>query len=90
MQLYGGPAQPSPTIAQCINGGFPWLMAECRRCRHEAKISLEDLKQRTSVTDYYSEFLGIAVQAKDMHEADKLHAFKRCNCKLQLMLQLIE
>jgi hypothetical protein len=24
MEAYGGPAQPSPTIAQCLNGGL-WL-----------------------------------------------------------------
>jgi hypothetical protein len=22
MEAYGGPAQPSPTIAQCLNGGY--------------------------------------------------------------------
>jgi hypothetical protein len=25
MEGYGGPAQPSPTIGQCISGGPPWL-----------------------------------------------------------------
>ena len=25
MEAYGGPAQPSPTIGQCINGGLGWL-----------------------------------------------------------------
>ena len=25
MEGYGGPAQPSPTIAQCLNGGLAWL-----------------------------------------------------------------
>jgi len=24
MEGYGGPAQPSPTIAQCLNGGLSW------------------------------------------------------------------
>src|ERR1700687_4336622 len=28
----GGPAQPSPTIGQTINGG-PWLEVKCSRCR---------------------------------------------------------
>jgi hypothetical protein len=23
MEAHGGPAQPSPTIAQCLNGGYP-------------------------------------------------------------------
>ena len=26
MKGYGGPAQPSPTIAQCLNGGYGWLI----------------------------------------------------------------
>src|SRR6476646_4339065 len=29
MEGYGGPAQPSPTIGQCLNGGLGWLEVEC-------------------------------------------------------------
>jgi hypothetical protein len=25
MEAYGGPAQPLPTVAQCLNGGLGWL-----------------------------------------------------------------
>jgi hypothetical protein len=25
MEGYGGPAQPAPTIGQCLNGGLGWL-----------------------------------------------------------------
>jgi hypothetical protein len=32
MEGYGGPAQPSPTIAQWLNGGLGWLEVECNRC----------------------------------------------------------
>ena len=32
MEGYGGPAQPSPTIGQCLNGGYGWLEIEC--CRY--------------------------------------------------------
>ena len=42
-----------------------------------ARARLDNLRQRGSVLDYYSEFLSLAVQAENMHEADKLHAFKR-------------
>ena len=31
MEGYGGPAQPSPTIAQWLNGGLGWLEVECNR-----------------------------------------------------------
>jgi hypothetical protein len=29
MEGYSGPAQPSPTIGQCLNGGVGWLEVEC-------------------------------------------------------------
>jgi len=28
MEGFGGPAQPSPTIAQCLNGGYRWLQVK--------------------------------------------------------------
>src|SRR5712675_1555816 len=31
MEGYGGPAQPSPTIGQCLKGGLGWLEVECNR-----------------------------------------------------------
>jgi hypothetical protein len=34
MEGYGGPAQPSPTIGQCLNGGYGWLEIECWDARH--------------------------------------------------------
>jgi hypothetical protein len=30
MEGYGGPAQPSPTIGQCLHGGLGWLEVECK------------------------------------------------------------
>src|SRR3984893_14199962 len=36
----GGPAQPSPTIGQAINGGFPWLEVKCSRCRTSSSVDL--------------------------------------------------
>lgn len=40
MEGYGGPAQPSPTIAQCLNGGMGWLEVECQRCKTRASLPL--------------------------------------------------
>jgi hypothetical protein len=40
-----GPAQPSPTIAQCLNGGYGWLQVKCRRCETEASIPLEYVRR---------------------------------------------
>jgi hypothetical protein len=36
----GGPAQPSPTIGQAINGGFPCLEVKCSRCRTSSSVDL--------------------------------------------------
>lgn len=45
MEGYGGPAQPSPTIAQCLNGGLGWLEVECQRCKTKASIPLDAIKR---------------------------------------------
>jgi hypothetical protein len=36
MEGYGGPAQPAPTIGQCLNGGYSWLEVKCHRCETSA------------------------------------------------------
>ena len=33
MEGYGGPAQPSPTIGQCLNGGYGWLQVNAGGAR---------------------------------------------------------
>ena len=43
MEGYGGPAQPSPTLAQCLNGGLSWLEVECNRCKTRASLPLEEI-----------------------------------------------
>jgi hypothetical protein len=45
MEAHGGPAQPSPTIAQCLNGGYGWLQVKCHRCETEASIPLEHVRR---------------------------------------------
>src|SRR6202021_2862923 len=45
MEGHGGPAQPSPTLAQCLNGGYGWLQVKCRRCETEASIPLEHVRR---------------------------------------------
>jgi hypothetical protein len=39
------PAQPLPTIAQCLNGGLSWLEVECNRCKTRASLPLADIRQ---------------------------------------------
>jgi hypothetical protein len=45
MEGYGGPAQPSPTIEQCLNGGLGWLQVKCHRCETEASIPLDCVRR---------------------------------------------
>jgi hypothetical protein len=44
MEGYGGPAQPSSTIAQCIHGGLGWLEVECNRCKTRASLPLDAIR----------------------------------------------
>jgi hypothetical protein len=36
----GGPIDPSPTVDQAINGGFPWLEIKCSRCQTPRDVDL--------------------------------------------------
>ena len=45
MEGYGGPAQPSPTIGQCLNGGYSWMEIECNRCKTRASIPLDAIRR---------------------------------------------
>lgn len=39
----GGPVDPSPTVDQAINGGFPWLEIERSGCRAKRDVDLAPL-----------------------------------------------
>jgi hypothetical protein len=45
MEAYDGPAQPSPTIGQCNNGGYGWLQVKCLRSETEASIPLDAIRR---------------------------------------------
>jgi len=45
MEGCGGPAQPSPTIAQCLNGGYGWLEVMCKRCQTRASLPLDAIRR---------------------------------------------
>ena len=45
MEGYGGPAQPSPTIGQCLYGGLGWLEVECARCKTRASLPLDAIRR---------------------------------------------
>ena len=41
----GEPIDPSPTIEQAINGGYPWLEIECSRCKTPNDVDLAALRR---------------------------------------------
>ena len=45
MEGFGGSAQPSPTIGQCLNGGLGWLEVECNRCKTRASLPLDAIRR---------------------------------------------
>lgn len=45
MEGFGGPAQPSPTIGKCLNGGLFFLEVECNRCNTRASLPLESIRR---------------------------------------------
>src|SRR6266850_1405230 len=45
MEGCGGPAQPSPTIKQGLNGGLSWLEVECNRCKTRASLPLDAIRR---------------------------------------------
>jgi len=40
----GEPIDPSPTIDQAVNGGFPWLEIRCARCKTSSDVDLAAMK----------------------------------------------
>jgi hypothetical protein len=45
MEGFGGPARPSPTIAQCLNGGYGWLEVMCHRCPTRSSLPLDAIRR---------------------------------------------
>jgi hypothetical protein len=45
MEGFGGPAQPSPTIGQCLNGGYGWLEVVCHRCETRASLPMQAIRR---------------------------------------------
>jgi predicted CxxxxCH...CXXCH cytochrome family protein len=45
MEGMGCPSQPSPTIAQCLNGGYGCSEVKCHRCETKASFPLETIRR---------------------------------------------
>lgn len=44
MWANGGPIDPSPTIDQALNGGYPRIEIECSRCRTKRDVDMAALR----------------------------------------------
>ncbi|MGY3034138.1 hypothetical protein ACVIIV_003308 [Bradyrhizobium sp. USDA 4354] len=42
---YKGPAQPSPTIGDAINGGYPYLEVRCLGCDTNQTVALDIIRR---------------------------------------------
>jgi hypothetical protein len=53
----GEPIDPSPTVDQAVNGGFPWLEIRCARCKTPSDVDLAAMKHppTTFVHDFASQ-----------------------------------
>ena len=51
MKGFGGPPQPSPTIAQCLNGGYGWREVKCHRGEAKASIPLDAIRRPSNNAD---------------------------------------
>jgi hypothetical protein len=70
----GGPIDPSPTVDQAINGGFPFLEIECSRCRAKRDVDLAALRRvgTTHVHDLASRLICAKCKAPGKRPAATL------------------
>jgi len=45
----GEPIDPSPSIDQAVNGGFPWLEIRCARCKTPSDVDLAAMRLRAFI-----------------------------------------
>jgi hypothetical protein len=76
MEGYGGPAQPSPTIAQCLNGGYGWLQVKCHRCETEASIPLDAVRRRRDTPIWKLEAALKCRPCRTPHYSPRVHMVK--------------
>ena len=76
MEGYGGPAQPSPTIGQCLNGGFGWLEVECNRCKTRASLPLDAIRRPRDTPIWKLEAALKCRSCKKGRHAPRVHMIK--------------
>jgi hypothetical protein len=76
MEGYGGPAQPSPTIGQCLNGGLGWLEVECNRCKTRASLPLDAIRRPRDTSIWKLEAALKCRSCKKGRHAPPVHMIK--------------
>jgi hypothetical protein len=48
MLAFQGPAQPSPTLGDCLNAGYLYLQVKCLGCETHQTVALDVIRRRKS------------------------------------------
>ena len=76
MEGFGGPAQPSPTIAQCLNAGYGWLEVMCHRCEARASVPLAGIRRPPDTPIWKLEAALICRSCRTPHYAPRVHMIR--------------
>jgi hypothetical protein len=73
---HGGPAQPSPTIAQCLNSGYGWLEVQCHGCQTRASLPLDAIRRPRDTPVWKLEAALKCCSCKNGRYAPPVHMIK--------------
>ena len=76
MEGYGGPAQPSPTIAQALRAEYFFLEVKCRRCDHRGAVDLQTLRRHESTAIWQLEASLSCEQCRTRRWKARVHMIK--------------
>ena len=77
MEGYGGPAQPSPTIAQALRAGYFFLEVKCHRCDHRGAVDLRALGRDEGAAIWQLEAsLSCEQCRRALHRKARVHMIK--------------
>ncbi len=76
MEGFGGPAQPSPTIGQCLNAGYRWLEVMCHRCETRASLPLDTIRRPPDTPIWKLEAALKCRSCRTAHYAPRVHMIR--------------
>jgi len=71
MLAFQGPAQPSPTLGDALNGGYPYLEVKCLGCETHQTVAL-NIVRRPKTTRSMS--LSDTCAARTVHDRADAHS----------------